>query len=178
MYFNSLVENFEELRKEAGPIGAARFVKEEKTGETTAHDDNEKWLECPTPDFSKWQYYYKYCRSSGGVKVSANKNKGNLKVEPIDEESSLSIPSWGAYQAFWKKEYPNLCMSRPLEQEDSICSYCYTFQNSFRYKKVRSPEEEGVNAALVVMTMFMVKLSPALTLFPLFLIVYPPLQRT
>jgi hypothetical protein len=143
MYFDSLVEHFEELRKEAGPI-ATRFVRE-KTGETTTRDDNEK-LECLTPDFSKRQCYYKYCRSRG-VKVSAN-NKGNLNVErpPIDDageggesSSSLSIPSWGAYQAFWKKEYPNLRVSRPVED---ICSYCYTFQNSFRYKK-RS-EEEGV----------------------------------
>jgi hypothetical protein len=51
MYFDSLVEHFEELRKEAGPRIATRFVRE-KTGETTTRDDNEK-VECLPPSFSK-----------------------------------------------------------------------------------------------------------------------------
>jgi hypothetical protein len=40
MYFDSLVEHFEELRKEAVPM-ATRFVRE-KTGETTTRDANDK----------------------------------------------------------------------------------------------------------------------------------------
>jgi hypothetical protein len=60
MYYDSLVEHFEELRKEAGPI-ATRFVRE-KTGETTTRDDNEK-VEALPPSFSKRQCYYNYCHS-------------------------------------------------------------------------------------------------------------------
>jgi hypothetical protein len=40
IFFESLVEHFEELRNDATPI-ATRFARE-RTGETTTRDDNEK----------------------------------------------------------------------------------------------------------------------------------------
>jgi hypothetical protein len=128
MHFDSLVEHFEELRKEAGPI-ATRFVRE-RTGETTTRDHNEQ-VEGLPPSISKRQCYYNYCFSRG-VKVTSN-NKGNMVIEPT--EDSLPIPSWGSYLSFWSKEYSSLRVSNPTED---ICSYCYQFQNSFRYQK-RAP---------------------------------------
>jgi hypothetical protein len=127
LYFDSLVEHFEELRKEAGPI-ATRFVRE-RTGACTTRDDNEL-AEYLAPNFSKRQCYYKYCLSRG-VKVSSN-NRGNILTEEIEGVPRLPIPSWGAYRTFWAKEYPNLRVSRPAED---ICSYCYVFHNRFRYKQ-------------------------------------------
>jgi hypothetical protein len=56
MYFDSLVEDFEELRKEAIPK-ATRFVRE-KTGETTTRDAKDK-VECIASDLSERQCYAK-----------------------------------------------------------------------------------------------------------------------
>jgi hypothetical protein len=134
LYYESLVEHFEDLRKEAGPI-ATRFVRE-KTGQTTTRDDNEKGEYLPTT-FSKRQCYYNYC-ASRGVMVTAN-NKGTLSVER--QPAALPIPSWTSYRSFWNKEYPDLRVSRPTED---ICSYCYQFQNTFRCKKRAT--EGGVGA--------------------------------
>jgi hypothetical protein len=139
VFFDSLVQHFEELRKEAGPI-ATRFVRE-RTGETTTRDDNED-AEYLTPDFSKRQCYYQYCLSRG-VRVTAN-NKGLMLKENVGD-TSLPVPSWGSYHSFWKREYPNLRVSRPVED---ICSYCYTFQNKFRYKK-QPQRAAGVNPSSV-----------------------------
>jgi hypothetical protein len=132
VFQESLLEHFEDLRKEAGPI-ATRFVRE-KSGQTTTRDDNEKAEHLP-PTFSKRQCYYNYC-SSRGVMVTAN-NKGTLSFERQPE--ALPIPSWTSYRSFWNKEYPNLRVSRPTED---ICSYCYQFQNSFRCKKRGVSEDE------------------------------------
>jgi hypothetical protein len=127
MYFDSLVQYFEELRKEAGPI-ATQFVRE-RTGETTTGDDTEG-VEYLAPDFSKRQCYYKCC-ATRGANVTAN-NKGTLSFEDIDGMTHLPTPSWSAYHTFWMKEYPTLRVSRPAED---ICSYCYVFHNRFRYKQ-------------------------------------------
>jgi hypothetical protein len=136
MFFDSLVQHFEDLRKEAGPI-ATRFVRE-RTGETTTRDDAEG-VEYLAPDFSKRQCYYKYC-ATRGVNVTAN-NKGTLSFEAIDGMTRLPTPSWSAYHTFWMKEYATLRVSRPAED---ICSYCYVFHNRFRYKQpqTRSPPTE------------------------------------
>jgi hypothetical protein len=129
------------LRKEAGPI-ATRFVRE-KTGETTTRDDNEKAEYLP-PSLSKRQCFYQYCLSRG-AKVTAN-NQGCMLVEDIEGLTRLPpIPSWFAYRNFWVTEYPDLCVSRPTED---ICSYCYKFQNTFRYTKKVVDDDVIVNEVL------------------------------
>jgi hypothetical protein len=137
LYFDSLVVHFEELRKEAGPI-ATRFVRE-RTGETTTRDNNEV-AEYLAPDFSKRQCYYKYCQTRG-ARVTSN-NKGSFIVEDIEGVPRLPIPSWTSYRSFWAKEYPNLRVSRPVED---ICSSCYIFHHKFRYKQ---PRRGGETAAV------------------------------
>jgi hypothetical protein len=55
------------------------------------------------------------------------------------DEDALTIPSWKAYRNFWNKEYPDLRVSRPTED---ICSLCYQFQNSFRYRKQPTTDQQ------------------------------------
>ncbi len=50
-------------------------------------------------------------------------------------DPSSCILSWKSYRKFWSTHYPNLKVSRPVED---ICSYCYKVHNRFRYKQ-RSP---------------------------------------
>jgi hypothetical protein len=75
LYFDSLVDHFKELPKEAGPV-ATRFVRE-KTGKTTTRDHNEK-VEYLAPNFTKRRCYYRYSLSRG-AKVTSN-NKGIMII--------------------------------------------------------------------------------------------------
>jgi hypothetical protein len=150
MYADDLIQHFEELRKEAGPI-ATRFVREH-TGEIAERDANED-AEYLAPCWSKRQCYYNFC-ASRGVKVVSNSRGARImsRIEPEEEEEDAGnnssnsssdddeffdagndhpkVPSWGAYLSFWNKEYPNLKVSRPAED---ICGYCYKFYNCFRF---------------------------------------------
>jgi hypothetical protein len=96
LYFDSLVEQFEAFRKEAGGPIATRFVRESSGKCTTTRDDNEL-AEYLSPGFSKRQCYYKYCLSRGVVKVTSN-NRGNMLTEDTEGVPRLPIPSWGAYK--------------------------------------------------------------------------------
>ncbi len=70
---SDLIDHFEELCKEAGPI-ATCFVREHR-GELSERDTNEE-AEYLSPYWSKRQCYYKFCASMG-VDVKSN-SKGNL----------------------------------------------------------------------------------------------------
>jgi hypothetical protein len=135
LFEDSLVEHFELLREDTGPI-ATRFVRE-RTGEITTRDDDDK-SEYLAPNWSKRRCYAKYCRTKG-VEVSTT-NRGTIIKKPLaglgEEGAAMQrVPSWGAYLSFWTKRYANLKVSRPAED---ICQYCYVFHNLHKYK-VRPP---------------------------------------
>ncbi len=135
IFAESLVDHFEELRKETAPI-ATRYVRE-VTGEVTTRDDDDK-NEYLSPNWSKRRCYAKYCLSRG-VHVRAN-NKGTIIKSPLPGweggEPLPTPPSWPGYLYFWKRHYSFLKVSRPAED---ICPQCCIFHNQHKCKQCIVP---------------------------------------
>lgn len=127
---DDLIDHFEELRKETGPI-ATRFVRE-KTGTITLRDKSDKAEYLP-PYLTKRACYAQFCLNRGYIITTDN--KGSTIVTSTDDHSNdeeEEIPCWTAFHSFWNEYYPDLLVSRPAAD---ICSHCYKFYNRHKYSK-------------------------------------------
>jgi len=71
---------------------------------------------------------------------SAGKVLSTLQVH--NKEQVEPIPSWGTFLSYWNHNFPKMRIQLPREDR---CGQCYTFANSFRFKKRKrvDGEEEG-----------------------------------
>jgi hypothetical protein len=74
---------------------------------------------------------YQQYMSRLGYNVSTKPN-GAIVVEEVgdDEDNHNEYVSFTTYCRKWKKDYPQLKVSRPVED---ICQYCYVFAHRHRY---------------------------------------------
>jgi hypothetical protein len=133
---DDLKSHFEELEKEAEPI-ATRYVRE-VTGETTLRDADDSMLYLPS-FFTQRNCYAKFCLEKRGTKISTT-NKGTVVKTPAVAGTVNSTPSWSAYCTYWKENHPKLKVRKPTED---ICSYCYKFYNSHKFRKTNSAPNSG-----------------------------------
>ena len=74
-----------------------------------------------------------------GYKVTCKPNGAIVVEGEGGKEIDLNeFVSFACYYAKWKKDFPQLKVSRPVED---ICQYCYTFANQHRYLSRQSGKE-------------------------------------
>jgi hypothetical protein len=107
---DALIDHFENLKKEAGPI-PTRFV----ALRADTDDDKAKYL---PPNLTKRGCYAAFCLGRG-VKISTDK-RGNTIKTPADDRTHVdNVPAFSSYLSFWNTEYKDLKVSVPAEQD--IC---------------------------------------------------------
>jgi hypothetical protein len=122
-----LVDFFLEI-KELGEPSATRFVLDKTGGMSTR--DNDVDITYLPPCWSKMNLYQRYAVSRGWD-ASTNSIGVVSKIARIGEEQKR-LCSWFVFYYYWKSNFPKLRVRRRIED---ICSQCYIFQNTYKYRK-------------------------------------------
>jgi len=145
---------FQEISQHALPR-ATRVVrqhvvgaKDEKKDEGTDEDEEDLVIESLRetdldvvdlpPCFTKRSMYKRFLLDNLGWNLKLDSTGGilsTLRVAGVEQVEP--IPSWQAFLLYWKKHYPKMKIQLPRED---ICGQCYTFANSFRFKKRKRVE--------------------------------------
>lgn len=126
-----LVVHFSNLRKEAGPI-ATRFVHEE-TGEVTTRDDCNE-AEYLDASLSERACYQRFC---GELGIDATTDNARQEIfVPLNKDNEVKVPSWFAYQQYWKIHHPFLWASQPAQISVPI-ALPFTINSSTRVPHTR-----------------------------------------
>jgi hypothetical protein len=134
LYFHQL--------KEFGEPVVTRFVRE-KTGNTEVQDSAD---DCNLP--SHWSMrgtYIRWCEERGwkvSFSLTGKMSKEAIKWRNDDADSSagnddddpMPICTWSSFFNFWKKNYPEVKITKPAED---ICDLCYVFYNQTRFGQRR-----------------------------------------
>jgi len=125
-----LKEHFERLLQ-LGEVRATRVIATVVDGEQghANREDTVDMVYLPTsfgfrPCYRRYMENAGYnvtCRPNGGVVV------GGINGKEINRKEFVSFAT---YCRFWKKNYPQLKVSHPVED---ICQYCFVFANRHRY---------------------------------------------
>ena len=132
-----LITFFVEIKEFAEP-SATRFVLE-KTGEKTNRNVDTE-LEYLPPSWSRMKLYQRYA-CTRGWDVRTN-NIGAMNSFPRAGEMQLHLCSWPTFFYCWKTNYPKLRVRKPIED---ICSMCYIFQNTHKYKQLSEKQNSENN---------------------------------
>jgi hypothetical protein len=139
-----LTRHFEHLMK-LGEVRATRSVATLVDG-TLGHanrdvDDDAVYL----PMHMGYRSCYNRYMASLGYTVRSNavgtliveRQKGENENEPVDSKEFVSFPT---YYYKWKRSFPKLKVSKPVED---ICPYCYAFANRHKYLANRAIGLDG-----------------------------------
>jgi hypothetical protein len=122
-----LIDFFTEM-KELGEPSATRFVLD-RTGGLSTRDNDVEVAYLP-PSWSKMNLYQRYAVSRGWD-ASTDSIGIVTKIARIGEEQKR-LCSWFVFYYYWKMNFPKLRVRRRIED---ICSQCYIFQNTYKYRK-------------------------------------------
>ncbi len=125
-------------------------VKDEKKDEGSDQDEDDLVIESLRetdvdvvdlpPSFTKRSMYKRFLMDDLGWEIKLDSTGRILSILPIaDKEQVEPIPSWATFLSYWKQNYPKMKIQPPRED---ICGQCYTFANSFRFKKRRNADIE------------------------------------
>ena len=125
-------------------IRQAEATNETATLRVELRDDDVELLELPS-SMSKRGLYARFLSDYVGI-VQVLDSKGRVVgVHRKEEDSSSAVPdiypSWRSFNRHWERYHKKLVVAKPRED---VCDDCWTYANSFRFKKRTSEtEEEG-----------------------------------
>ena len=126
-----LIDFFEEI-KEFGEPSATRFVLDRTGGLSTR--DNDVDVTYLPPSWSKMNLYQRYAVTRGWD-ASTDSIGIVTKMARIGEEQKR-LCSWFVFFYYWKRNFPKLRVRKRIED---ICSQCYIFQNTYKYRTRAGP---------------------------------------
>jgi hypothetical protein len=132
-----LIDYFMEI-KDLGEPSATRFVAE-KIGELSTRDNDVDVTYLP-PSWSKRNLYQRYAVSRGWD-ATTNNIGDVIKSARVGEEQKR-LCSWAAFYYYWKSNFPKLRVRRRIED---ICSQCYIFQNTYKYRRNKQTSGDNNN---------------------------------
>jgi len=126
---------------ELGKVQATRVVATLSDGGEQGHANREDTVDMVyLPISMGYRNCYKRYMHSLGYKIRCKPDGANNIVDGIvdGKPSDHSYVSFSAYYNKWKREYPQLKVSRP---EEDICNHCFVFANRHRYLANHSTTE-------------------------------------
>ena len=95
--------------------------------EHVARDDNEEFFYSPI--FLGYRPgYYRYTKEIGYIAQAVAKGRVAVKADPSYKGSFKSYVDQGTYVRVWKRDYPQLEVSKTAED---ICELCLRFRNRY-----------------------------------------------
>ena len=93
------------------------------------------------PSFSKRGMYKRFLAEQMGWTIAWDSTGRIISTLPVaGMEQVEPVPSWGTFLGYWNSHFPKMRIQRPKED---ICGQCYTFANSFKFKKRKARDGEG-----------------------------------